>query len=212
MWRRGKLRPKAAAPNPNPPPVTIDPVKNKLVLTAQNIILWKWESGSDETKDSTVYKSLGCAGNCHVRLVEKAVVDGGHRLNCLCYLLDSADENDFVPSFRVTKSGSPYKSPCKLRFYFYLPELKECCPIIEPEGSDSQTFDNVLELLIMGGRTLPEAILMMMPEAWQNNDLMPAEKRRAAPAASTRLTCPLPRPRPSSSSGDVISRQMPSPA
>ncbi len=56
---------------------------------------------------------------------------------------------------------------------------QECCPIIEPEGSDSQTFDNVLELLIMGGRTLPEAILMMMPEAWQNNDLMPAEKRHA---------------------------------
>ncbi len=58
---------------------------------------------------------------------------------------------------------------------------QECCPIIEPEGSDSQTFDNVLELLIMGGRTLPEAILMMMPEAWQNNDLMPAEKRPAPP-------------------------------
>ena len=67
-----------------------------------------------------------------------------------------------------------------------LPELKECCPIIEPEGSDSQTFDNVLELLIMGGRTLPEAILMMMPEAWQNNDLMPAEKRRPPPHARAR--------------------------
>ncbi len=91
----------------------------------QNIILWKWESGSDETRDITVYKSLGYAGNCHVRFVEKAVVDGGHRLNCLFYLLDSADENDFVPSFRVTKSGAPYQSPCKLRFYFYLPELKQ---------------------------------------------------------------------------------------
>jgi glutamate synthase domain-containing protein 1 len=55
--------------------------------------------------------------------------------------------------------------------------VQECCPIIEPGGSDSQTLDNVLELLIMGGRTLPEAILMMMPEAWQNNELMSAEKK-----------------------------------
>ena len=58
---------------------------------------------------------------------------------------------------------------------------QECCPIIEPGGSDSQTLDNVLELLIMGGRTLPEAILMMMPEAWQNNELMPAEKKCVHP-------------------------------
>ncbi len=59
-----------------------------------------------------------------------------------------------------------------------LPNLKDFCPIVEPQGSDSQGFDNVLELLIMAGRTLPEAVLMMMPEAWQNNEVM-CENRRA---------------------------------
>jgi glutamate synthase (NADPH/NADH) large chain len=58
-----------------------------------------------------------------------------------------------------------------------LPNLKEYCPIVEPEGSDSQGFDNVLELLIMAGRTLPEAVLMMMPEAWQNNEVMDEDRR-----------------------------------
>ncbi|ADN01970.1 glutamate synthase large subunit [Spirochaeta thermophila] len=47
-------------------------------------------------------------------------------------------------------------------------ELKEIFPIIEPDLSDSGTFDNVLELLMMGGRSLPEAVMMMIPEAWQN--------------------------------------------
>jgi len=53
-----------------------------------------------------------------------------------------------------------------------MPELKNMCPIVEKEGSDSMAFDNVLELLIMAGRSLPEAVLMMMPEAWQNNEVM----------------------------------------
>ena len=50
-------------------------------------------------------------------------------------------------------------------------------PIVEPDCSDSGTFDNVLEFLLMTGRTLQEAVMMMVPEAWQKNDLMSAEKR-----------------------------------
>jgi len=56
-------------------------------------------------------------------------------------------------------------------------DLKRILPIIEPDLSDSGTFDNVLELLHMGGRSLPEAILMMIPEAWQNHPTMPQKKR-----------------------------------
>jgi len=58
-----------------------------------------------------------------------------------------------------------------------IPALAECCPIIQPHGSDSQAFDNVVELLVNAGRTLPEAVLLMMPEAWQNNELMDTNKR-----------------------------------
>jgi glutamate synthase (NADPH/NADH) large chain len=55
--------------------------------------------------------------------------------------------------------------------------LKQLFPIVEPECSDSGTFDNVLEFLLMGGRTLQEAIMMMIPEAWQRHETMPEDKR-----------------------------------
>ena len=50
-------------------------------------------------------------------------------------------------------------------------------PVIEPDVSDSGAFDNVLEFLLMSGRSLQAAIMMMVPEAWQKNDLMPEDKR-----------------------------------
>jgi len=56
-------------------------------------------------------------------------------------------------------------------------ELSRLFPIVEPDCSDSGTFDNVLEFLLMNGRTLQEAIMMMIPEAWQNHDTMPDNKR-----------------------------------
>ena len=51
-------------------------------------------------------------------------------------------------------------------------------PVIESGGSDSAAFDNVLELLVVNGvLTLPEAIMMLIPEAWQSNDIMDPEKK-----------------------------------
>ena len=58
-----------------------------------------------------------------------------------------------------------------------LPGLDRAFPICTPGGSDSASFDEVLELLHLGGRSLPHAILMMIPEAWENHDTMDAEKR-----------------------------------
>ncbi|KAK6903532.1 hypothetical protein I203_107037 [Kwoniella mangroviensis CBS 8507] len=57
-------------------------------------------------------------------------------------------------------------------------ELDLLYPIVETGGSDSAAFDNVLELLVVNGvLTLPEAVMMLVPEAWQNNDLMEPEKK-----------------------------------
>ncbi|MEO9139606.1 MAG: glutamate synthase subunit alpha, partial [Jatrophihabitans sp.] len=56
-------------------------------------------------------------------------------------------------------------------------ELKRLFPICTPEASDSATFDEVLELLHLGGRSLPHAVLMMIPEAWENNHDMDADRR-----------------------------------
>jgi glutamate synthase (NADPH/NADH) large chain len=44
-------------------------------------------------------------------------------------------------------------------------------------GSDSASFDEVLELLYLGGRSLPHAVLMMIPEAWENHATMSRKRR-----------------------------------
>ncbi|MHB8970361.1 MAG: glutamate synthase large subunit [Pirellulaceae bacterium] len=56
-------------------------------------------------------------------------------------------------------------------------ELSRLFPIVEPDCSDSGSFDNVLEFLLMTGRTLQEAIMMMIPEAWQKHATMSEAKR-----------------------------------
>ena len=50
-------------------------------------------------------------------------------------------------------------------------------PIVTPDASDSATFDEVLELLHLGGRSLPHAVLMMIPEAWENHGEMDPARR-----------------------------------
>ena len=56
-------------------------------------------------------------------------------------------------------------------------DLAKLFPVVEPDCSDSGNFDNVLEFLLMTGRTLPEAVMMMIPEAWQNRHDMAPDKR-----------------------------------
>jgi glutamate synthase (NADPH/NADH) large chain len=56
-------------------------------------------------------------------------------------------------------------------------EIEQIKPVIEPEGSDSWDFDNCLELLLQSGRSLPHAVMMMIPEAWQNHESMDPRRR-----------------------------------
>ncbi|WP_435203641.1 glutamate synthase large subunit [Janibacter sp. GS2] len=51
-------------------------------------------------------------------------------------------------------------------------DLQRILPVCTPEASDSASFDEVLELLHLGGRSLPHAVLMMIPEAWENHATM----------------------------------------
>ncbi|MEU2687517.1 glutamate synthase large subunit [Streptomyces hygroscopicus] len=55
--------------------------------------------------------------------------------------------------------------------------LERIFPICTPDASDSATFDEVLELLHLGGRSLPHSVLMMVPEAWENHPTMDAARR-----------------------------------
>ena len=59
----------------------------------------------------------------------------------------------------------------------YGDDTSKLSPVVEPECSDSGSFDNVLEFLLMGGRSLPSSMMMMIPEAWQKHDNMSEEKR-----------------------------------
>ncbi|HEX2732678.1 MAG TPA: glutamate synthase large subunit [Polyangiaceae bacterium] len=56
-------------------------------------------------------------------------------------------------------------------------DMKHMRPVITPNASDSASLDNAIELLFHGGRELPHVMMMMVPEAWQNDDQMPALKR-----------------------------------
>src|SRR6187549_642059 len=56
-------------------------------------------------------------------------------------------------------------------------DLQRLSPIVTPDASDSATFDEVLELLHLGGRSLPHAVLMMIPEAWENHGEMDPARR-----------------------------------
>ncbi|MGH7820832.1 MAG: glutamate synthase central domain-containing protein, partial [Candidatus Binatia bacterium] len=56
-------------------------------------------------------------------------------------------------------------------------DVKKIVPVINPRGSDSAMFDNALELLVRTGRSLPHAVMMMIPEAWQNHEQMSDGKK-----------------------------------
>ncbi len=64
-----------------------------------------------------------------------------------------------------------------LRSALFGEDLAKLYPIMKEEASDSAQFDNVLEFLRLAGRELPEAILMMIPEAWENHAEMDEERR-----------------------------------
>ena len=56
-------------------------------------------------------------------------------------------------------------------------DLAKLLPVVNERDSDSAIFDSVLEMLVLAGRSLPHALMMMVPEAWENHSAMPPEVR-----------------------------------
>jgi glutamate synthase (ferredoxin) len=56
-------------------------------------------------------------------------------------------------------------------------DMKKLLPVIDERGSDSAMFDNALEMLVLAGRSLPHAMMMMIPEPWSGDPSMSPEKR-----------------------------------
>ncbi len=56
-------------------------------------------------------------------------------------------------------------------------DIEKLKPVVNPNGSDSSMFDNVFELMVLGGRSMPHAMMMMIPEPWSRHETMdPARK------------------------------------
>ncbi len=56
-------------------------------------------------------------------------------------------------------------------------DIQKLVPVINTDGSDSAQFDNCVELLMMAGRELPHAMMMMIPEPWENHESMDVDRR-----------------------------------
>jgi len=56
-------------------------------------------------------------------------------------------------------------------------DIKKILPIVVPHGSDSATFDNVFELMVLAGRSMPHAVMMMIPDAWNGHEGMNDEMK-----------------------------------
>src|SRR6185295_14707747 len=61
--------------------------------------------------------------------------------------------------------------------YFTAEEMKRILPVVNEKGSDSAILDQALEMLVMCGRSLPHAMMMLIPEAWSGHDTIPQEKK-----------------------------------
>ena len=60
---------------------------------------------------------------------------------------------------------------------FSADDLRKIIPVVDESGSDSAALDNVVELLVMAGRSIPHVMMMLIPEAWEKDPEMSAEKK-----------------------------------
>lgn len=70
-----------------------------------------------------------------------------------------------------------YARQSKLSSELFGEDIQKVFPVINQDGSDSAMFDNSLEFLMLSGRSLPHAVMMMIPEPWSKNKSMDAKKK-----------------------------------
>ena len=79
--------------------------------------------------------------------------------------INTVKGNRFWMSARESKFNSP----------IFGDEIKKIFPVIEPGKSDSASFDNALEMLVMTGRSLPHTLMMLIPESWNDKNPIPQD-------------------------------------
>ena len=89
------------------------------------------------------------------------------------YIAHNGEINTLQGNLNWLRSGeASFLSP-----YFSKEELEMVLPIVDSGQSDSACLDNVIELLYLSGRSLPHVMMMLIPEAWDGNDLMDPVKK-----------------------------------
>lgn len=89
------------------------------------------------------------------------------------YIAHNGEINTITGNLNWWEAREPLLKPD----VFTSTELEDILPICYPGLSDSGSFDNVLEFLFLSGRSFPHALMMMIPEAWQHDEQMPAYKK-----------------------------------
>ena len=94
------------------------------------------------------------------------------RAHPYCYLIHNGEIN----TLRGNENWM-HARQSMLASHLFGDDLPKILPIIQEDGSDSAKFDNTLEFLALSGRPLPHAVMMMIPEPWENHDSMDETKR-----------------------------------
>ena len=85
--------------------------------------------------------------------------------------------NGEINTFRGNLSRMQAREELFASEWFSKEDLKKICPIILPGKSDSASMDMVVELLLATGRSLPEVMMMLVPEAWEKHSAMSDDKK-----------------------------------
>lgn len=85
--------------------------------------------------------------------------------------------NGEINTFRGNLSRMQAREELFASELFTAEDLQKICPIVLPGKSDSASMDMVVELLLATGRSLPEVMMMLVPEAWEKHSSMPADKK-----------------------------------
>ena len=88
------------------------------------------------------------------------------------YIAHNGEINTLRGNFNWMKAREP-----RFRSELFGEDMEKIPPIINPNGSDSAMFDNTLELLVLAGRSLPHAVMMMVPEPWSGHETMDDQRR-----------------------------------
>ncbi|MDR2663653.1 MAG: glutamate synthase large subunit [Treponema sp.] len=143
-------------------------------------ISWYMPSLSSRT---IVYKGMFMPGQLrgYYRELEDESVETAVALVHSRFSTNTFPDWPLAQPFRIVSHNGEINTITGNRFWMaarealFAQELRDILPVIEPGRSDSASFDNVLELLVMSGRTLPHALMMLIPESWNDKNPISGE-------------------------------------